>query len=69
MSIFRRSTPVALLLAAGLAVGCSSEVKIGAVISESGAVAPYGYNVIGAGWTWRWKRSTPRVASRAARSS
>ncbi len=45
MRIPRRFETVALLLIAWLAVGCSSEVKIGAVISKTGAVAPYGHQV------------------------
>ncbi len=45
MGIPRRFEAIALLLLAGLATGCSSEVKIGAVISETGAVAPYGHQV------------------------
>jgi branched-chain amino acid transport system substrate-binding protein len=45
MTILRRFEAVALLLIAGLATGCSSEVKIGAVISKTGAVAPYGHQV------------------------
>jgi len=36
---------VVLLAAACLVTGCSSEVKIGAVISKTGAVAPYGHQV------------------------
>lgn len=45
MSIFRRFTTLVLLWAVCLTFGCSSEVKIGAVISETGAVAPYGHQV------------------------
>jgi len=45
MSVNRRAG-VALALAGGLAAaGCSHEVKIGAVISETGAVASYGEKV------------------------
>ncbi len=44
-----RLTPIAALLAASvaaaLASGCSSDVKIGAVISLTGAVGPYGHQV------------------------
>ena len=45
MSTFRRVSSLVCLIAAWFAVGCSSEVKIGAVISETGAVAPYGHQV------------------------
>ena len=45
MNAFRRIVVAGTALAIVLALGCSSEVKIGAVISESGAVAPYGENV------------------------
>ncbi len=45
MSIFRRSGLLAFLLLLVAAVGCSSEIKIGAVISETGAVGPYGEKV------------------------
>jgi branched-chain amino acid transport system substrate-binding protein len=41
----RRIGVGALLVAAGLGGGCASEVKIGAVISETGSVAPYGKQV------------------------
>jgi branched-chain amino acid transport system substrate-binding protein len=46
MSRYPRFAVIVLLAAAWLAAGCSSEVKIGAVISETGAVAPYGHQVI-----------------------
>ncbi len=45
MSIFRRSGLLAFLLLLVAAVGCSNEIKIGAVISETGAVGPYGEKV------------------------
>ncbi len=45
MGMQRRFEAVAPLLVACLAAGCSSEVKIGAVISQTGAVAPYGHQV------------------------
>ena len=45
MGIFRRFTTLTLLWAVCLTFGCSSEVKIGAVIAETGAVAPYGHQV------------------------
>jgi branched-chain amino acid transport system substrate-binding protein len=45
MTTFRRVVVITFLAAALLAAGCSSEVKIGAVISETGAVAPYGNQV------------------------
>jgi branched-chain amino acid transport system substrate-binding protein len=45
MGIPRRFEIAVLLLVAWLATGCSSEVKIGAVISDTGAVAPYGHQV------------------------
>ncbi len=44
MSIFRRFGLLACLLLFA-AVGCSNEIKIGAVISETGAVGPYGEKV------------------------
>jgi branched-chain amino acid transport system substrate-binding protein len=40
----RALVPV-FLIGAGLAAGCSQEVTIGAVISRTGAVAPYGHQV------------------------
>ena len=46
MRIFRRFRVAALVTALALAaVGCSSETKIGAVISLTGAVGPYGQQV------------------------
>lgn len=45
MTTFRRVAVITILATAWLAAGCSSEVKIGAVISETGAVAPYGNQV------------------------
>ncbi len=45
MSIFRRSGLLAFLLLLVAAVGCSNEIKVGAVISETGAVGPYGEKV------------------------
>jgi branched-chain amino acid transport system substrate-binding protein len=45
MSIIRRFVACSLMTAACFAVGCSSEVKIGGVVSQSGAVAPYGHQV------------------------
>ena len=45
MTILRRFEAISLLLIAWLATGCSSDVKIGAVVSETGAVAPYGHQV------------------------
>jgi branched-chain amino acid transport system substrate-binding protein len=45
MTTFRRIVVTTFMAAAALAAGCSSEVKIGAVISETGAVAPYGNQV------------------------
>jgi branched-chain amino acid transport system substrate-binding protein len=46
MSTSRRLAVTFILLPIlGLAAGCSTEVKIGAVISETGAVAPYGHQV------------------------
>lgn len=45
MSIFRRFVACSMLTAACLALGCSSEVKIGSVVSQTGAVAPYGHQV------------------------
>jgi ABC-type branched-subunit amino acid transport system substrate-binding protein len=45
MSSSRRFLIFGLLSTIVFAVGCSSEVKIGGVISQSGAVAPYGHQV------------------------
>jgi len=45
MSNSRRFLIFGLLSTIAFAVGCSSEVKIGGVISQSGAVAPYGHQV------------------------
>ena len=45
MRIFRSSGTIALALVACVVIGCSKEVKIGAVISETGAVASYGRQV------------------------
>jgi len=45
MGMLRRSVVFFVVLLAALAAGCSKEVKVGAVISESGAVASYGEKV------------------------
>ena len=45
MRAFRRIGTIGLILSAWLGVGCSTEVKIGAVVSETGALAPYGQQV------------------------
>jgi branched-chain amino acid transport system substrate-binding protein len=45
MGMLRRSVVFFVVLLVALAAGCSKEVKIGAVISESGAVASYGEKV------------------------
>jgi branched-chain amino acid transport system substrate-binding protein len=45
MSMLRRVSILALVLLAPLLSGCSEEIKIGAVISESGAVESYGERV------------------------
>ena len=45
MLITRRRRLILLFIAAGFGAGCSTEVKIGAVISKTGAVAPYGHQV------------------------
>jgi branched-chain amino acid transport system substrate-binding protein len=45
MSNFRRICVLSLILSAALAAGCSSEVKVGAIISESGSLSSYGEKV------------------------
>jgi branched-chain amino acid transport system substrate-binding protein len=45
MSMLRRLAILALVALVPLVAGCSSDVNIGAVISESGAVATYGERV------------------------
>ncbi|MCP3982007.1 MAG: ABC transporter substrate-binding protein [bacterium] len=45
MNMLRRIAVACLLIAVGFAAGCSQDVKIGAVISESGAVSAYGDKV------------------------
>jgi branched-chain amino acid transport system substrate-binding protein len=45
MSSFRRILALSLVAAALGAVGCSNDVKVGAVISQTGAVATYGSSV------------------------
>jgi branched-chain amino acid transport system substrate-binding protein len=45
MSLFRRFTLLTLALTLCLGLGCSRDVKIGAVISESGSVSFYGEQV------------------------
>lgn len=45
MSVLRRVVTLALIPLGIAAASCSSEVKIGAVVSESGAVAAYGQKV------------------------
>jgi branched-chain amino acid transport system substrate-binding protein len=45
MGILRRIGFLSLLLGGMIAAGCSSDVKIGAVISQSGTLAPYGEKV------------------------
>ena len=45
MRIFRRLGAVALLLSTCIAIGCSGDVKIGAVVSKTGGVSPYGRQI------------------------
>ena len=45
MSIFRRICVLAIIPLIVAGAGCSSEVKIGAVISESGSISSYGERV------------------------
>jgi len=45
MSKFRHLGVLALICVGWLAAGCSSEIKIGAIVSETGAVATYGVSV------------------------
>ena len=40
-----RFVTVCLLLVVGLLAGCSSEVKIGAIVSRTGGTSPYGQSV------------------------
>ncbi len=45
MSSFRRIRVLPLILSAAVAAGCSSEVRVGAIISETGSLASYGEKV------------------------
>jgi branched-chain amino acid transport system substrate-binding protein len=45
MSIFRRVWILTLILTAVAVAGCSSEVKVGAIISETGSLSSYGEKV------------------------
>lgn len=45
MKTWTRSITLCLVLAVGLLAGCSSEVKIGAIVSRTGGMSPYGQSV------------------------
>jgi branched-chain amino acid transport system substrate-binding protein len=45
MKTWTRFVMVCLVLTAGLLAGCSSEVKIGAIVSRTGGTSPYGQEV------------------------
>ena len=45
MKTWTRFAMVCLVLTAGLLAGCSSEVKIGAIVSRTGGTSPYGQEV------------------------
>ena len=45
MKVSGRFVTICLLLSAGFLAGCSSEVKIGAVVSRTGGIGPYGQSV------------------------
>ena len=45
MSSFRRVLVLSLIAMTAAAIGCSNDVKVGAIISETGAVATYGNSV------------------------
>ena len=46
MKPFNRLVACCLLILAGGAIGCSKDIKIGAVVSETGGVSPYGRKVM-----------------------
>ena len=45
MRVFRHPALCGLALLGTLAAGCSKDLKVGAVISQSGSVSPYGEQV------------------------
>lgn len=45
MKIWNRFVTLCLLLVVGLLAGCSSEAKIGAIVSRTGGISPYGQAV------------------------
>ena len=61
--------PFTVLTGGLIAAGCSSDVKIGAVISESGHARLLRRRRSRRASTWPSRRSTPRAAFAAARSS